>query len=78
MEFQNIYLGGAPSLSDEDVNSIDSAILGLDTALESEGALEVVPTETATGPTGETGEDHGNEDKGGSPPHGEANGHDED
>jgi hypothetical protein len=27
MEFQNIYLGGAPSWSDEDVNSIDAATL---------------------------------------------------
>jgi hypothetical protein len=59
-------------------DSIESAILDLGTALESEGALGVVPTEAANGPTGETGEDHGNEDKGGSPPYGEANGHDED
>jgi Protein kinase domain len=71
------------AVEDEEISptaadSIDSAILDLGTALESEGALEVVPTEAATGPTGEAGEDQGNEDKGGSPPHGEANGHDED
>ena len=64
----------APTAAD----SIDSAISDVAAALESEGALEVATTEAATGPTGETGEDHGNEDKGGSPPHGEANGHDED
>jgi tRNA A-37 threonylcarbamoyl transferase component Bud32 len=73
----------AKAVEDEEIaptaaDSIDSAILDLGTALEIEGALEVVPTEAATGPTGETGEEHGNEDKGGSPPHGEANGHDED
>ena len=71
------------AVEDEEISptaadSIDSAILDLGAALESEGALEVVPTEAATGPTGETGEEHGNEDKGGSPPYGEANGHDED
>jgi len=70
------------AVEDEEVSpmaadSIDSAILDLGTALESEGALEVVLTEAATGSMGETGEDQGNEDKGGSPPYGEANGHDE-
>jgi serine/threonine-protein kinase len=64
----------APTAAD----SIDSVISDLAAALESEGALEVVPTESPTGPTGETGTDEGNEDKGGSPPYGEANGHDED
>jgi len=59
-------------------DSIDSAIFDLGAALESEGALEVVPTEAPTGPTGETGKDEGNEDKSGSPPYGEANGHEED
>jgi hypothetical protein len=47
-------------------------------ALESEGALEVVPTEAPTGPTGATGEEQWNEDKSGSPPYGESDGHDED
>jgi hypothetical protein len=64
----------APTAAD----SIDSAISDLAAALESEGALEVAPTEAPTGPTGETSEEHGNEDKGGSPPYGEAQGHDED
>jgi hypothetical protein len=64
----------APTAAD----SIDSAISDLAAALESQGALEVAPTEAPTGPTGETSEEHGNEDKGGSPPYGEAQGHDED
>jgi hypothetical protein len=73
----------AKAVEDEEIaptaaDSIDSAISDLAAALESEGALEVVPTESPTGPTGETGTDEGNEDKGGSPPYGEANGHDED
>jgi len=71
------------AVEDEEISptaadSIDSAIFDLGAALESEGALEVVPTEAPTGPTGETGEEHGNEDKGGSPPYGDANGHEED
>ena len=71
------------AVEDEEISptaadSIDSAISGLVVALEGEGALEVVPTEAPTGATGETGEEHGNEDKGGSPPYGEAQGHDED
>ena len=71
------------AVEDEEISptaadSIDSAISGLAVALEGEGALEVAPTEAPTGPTSETGEEHGNEDKGGSPPYGEAQGHDED
>jgi hypothetical protein len=71
------------AVEDEEISptaadSIDSAILDLGSALESEGALEVVPTEVATGPTSETSQEHGDEDKGGSPPYGEAQGHDED
>jgi hypothetical protein len=65
-------------ISSTAADSIGAAIFDLGAALESEGALEVLPTETPTGPTGETGEEHGNEDKGGSPPYGDANGHEED
>jgi hypothetical protein len=70
------------AVEDEEISptaadSIDSAISDLAAALESEGALEVAPTEAPTGPTGETSEEHGDEDKCGSPPYGEAQGHDE-
>lgn len=71
------------AVEDEEISptaadSIDSAISDLLVALEGEGALEVVPTGALTGATGETSGQDGDEDKGGSPPHGEANGHDED
>ena len=57
-------------------NAVEAAIADLTAALQNEGALgEVVPTGTPTGPTEESG---GKEDKHGSPPYGEANGHDED
>ena len=60
----------APSAAD----AVDTAISDLVVALQNEGALgEVVPT----GPTAETG-GSGKEDKHGSPPYGEANGHDGD
>jgi len=65
-------------ISSAAADSIDSAISDLVVALEGEGALEVVPTGAPTGATGETSGQDGNEDKGGSAPHGEANGHDED
>jgi serine/threonine-protein kinase len=73
----------AKAVEDEEIaptaaDSIDSAISDVAAALESEGALEVATTEAPTGPTAETSGEHGNEDKGGSPPHGEANGHEED
>jgi serine/threonine-protein kinase len=55
-------------------NAVDTAISDLVVALQNHGALSDV---VSTGPTGETG-GSGNEDKHGSPPHGEANGHDED
>jgi len=63
----------APSAAD----AVQTAILDLAVALQNEGALgEVVPTSAPTGPTGD---EQGNEDQhGGSPPHGEANGHEED
>jgi eukaryotic-like serine/threonine-protein kinase len=59
-------------------DAVDSAISDLVVALQNEGALgEVAPT----GPSGESGgsgKEDGKEDKHGSPPYGEANGHDED
>jgi hypothetical protein len=59
----------APSAAD----AVDAAIAEMVVALQDEGVLgEVAPT----GPTGEEG-GSGNEDKHGSPPYGEANGHDE-
>jgi hypothetical protein len=69
----------AKAVEDEEISpaaadAVDRAISDLVVALENQGALgEVV----STGPTSETGES-GNEDKHGSPPNGEANGHDED
>jgi hypothetical protein len=60
----------APSAAE----AVDTAISDLVVALQNEGALGEV---ASTGPTGETG-GSGKEDKHGSPPHGEANGHDED
>ncbi|HET7308996.1 MAG TPA: protein kinase [Actinomycetota bacterium] len=60
----------APSAAD----AVESAISDLAAALQNEGALAEV---TPTGPTGETG-GSGKEDKHGSPPYGEANGHDGD
>jgi hypothetical protein len=57
-------------------NAVEAAIADLAAAVQNEDALgEVVPTEAPTGPTEESG---GKEDKHGSPPYGEANGHDED
>jgi len=65
-------------ISPKAADSIDSAISDLVVALDDEGALDVVATRAPTGATGEISEEHGNEDKGGSPPYGEAHGHDED
>jgi len=65
-------------ISSAAADSIDSAISDLVVTLEGEGALEVVPAGAPTGATGETSGQDGDEGKGGSPPHGEANGHDED
>jgi hypothetical protein len=58
----------APAAAD----AVDSAFIDLAAALQSEGVLGVVPT--ATGPTG----DEGGDGHGGSPPYGEAKGHEED
>jgi hypothetical protein len=69
----------AKAVEDEEIapsaaHAVDTAISDLAAALQSEGALaEVAPT----GPTGETG-GSGKEDKHGSPPYGEANGHEGD
>ena len=72
----------AKAVEDEEIapsaaNAVDTEISDLVVALQDEGVLgEIAPT----GPTGETGEtgETGKEDKHGSPPYGEANGHDED
>ena len=71
------------AIEDDEISSaaaetIDQAISDVVVALGGESALEVAPNGGPTGATGETSEEHGNEDKGGSPPYGEANGHDED
>ena len=58
------------------VDAVDSAIIDLAAALQSEGVLAVVPTSALTGPTGE--EDGDGDHHGGSPPYGEAKGHEED
>ena len=56
-------------------DAVNSAIIDLAAALQSEGVLGVVPSLTPTGPTGD---EQGSDEHGGSPPYGEANGHDED
>jgi hypothetical protein len=74
----------AKAVEDEEISpaaadAVDTAIVDLAAALQNEDALgEVVPTEAPTGPTEETSGGSGKEDKHGSPPYGEANGHDED
>jgi hypothetical protein len=74
----------AKAVEDEEIapsaaHAVDTAIFDLAVALQNEGALgDVIPSEAPTGPTGETSGGSGKEDKHGSPPHGEANGHDED
>jgi hypothetical protein len=59
-------------------DAVDKAISDLVVALQNEGALAVVPTSAPTGPTGESGDEQGSDKHGGSPPHGEAKGHEED
>jgi Protein kinase domain len=59
-------------IAPSDADAVDAAISDVVVALQDEGVLG----EVATGPTTETGET--GEDKHGPPPHGEANGHDED
>jgi hypothetical protein len=61
----------APDAAD----AVDSAISDIVVALQNEGALAAVPTSAPTGPAGD---EQGKEDKHGSPPYGDANGHDED
>jgi len=60
-----------PSAAD----AVDTAIIDLAAALQDEGVLGVVPSPTPTGPTGE---EDGDGDHSGSPPYGEAKGHEED
>ena len=55
-------------------NAVETSISDLAAALQDEGVLGVVPSSTPTGPTGEEGGD----EHGGSPPYGEAKGHEED
>jgi eukaryotic-like serine/threonine-protein kinase len=63
-------------IAPEAADAVDNAISDIVVALQDEGSLAVVPTSAPTGPTGD---EKGNEDQhGGSPPHGEANGHEED
>jgi eukaryotic-like serine/threonine-protein kinase len=63
-------------IAPEAADAVDNAISDIVVALQDEGALAVVPTSAPTGPTGD---EQGNEDQhGGSPPYGEANGHEGD
>jgi hypothetical protein len=63
-------------IAPEAADAVDNAIFDIVVALQDEGALAVVPTSAPTGPTGD---EQGNEDQhGGSPPYGEANGHEGD
>jgi hypothetical protein len=64
----------SPSAAD----AVDKAISDLVVAIQNEGALGADSTPTATGPTGSESGEHGSDEHGGSPPHGEANGHEED
>jgi serine/threonine-protein kinase len=59
-------------------NAVEASISDLVVALRDEGALAVVPTSSPTGPIGESGDQQGSDEHGGSPPHGEAKGHEED
>ena len=56
-------------------NAVETSISDLAAALQDEGGLGVVPSSTPTGPTGD---EQGGDEHGGSPPYGEANGHEED
>ena len=55
-------------------NAVETSISGLVVVLRNEGALAVVPT----GPTAEVGDEQANDKHSGSPPYGQANGHEED
>jgi eukaryotic-like serine/threonine-protein kinase len=59
-------------IAPEAADAVDNAISDIVVALQDEGALSGVPTSAPTG------DEQGSEDKHGSPPNGEANGHDED
>ena len=62
----------SPAAADE----VETSISDLAVALQND--LAVVPTSSPTGPTGESGDEQGSDKHGGSPPHGEAKGHEED
>jgi eukaryotic-like serine/threonine-protein kinase len=57
-------------------DAVETSISDLAVALQND--LAVVPTSAPTGPTGESGDEQGSDKHGGSPPHGEAKGHEED
>ena len=64
----------SPAAADE----VETSISDLVVSLQDEGALALAPTAAPTGPTGASGDEKGNDGHGGSPPYGEANGHEED
>src|SRR5215204_2726298 len=59
-------------------HEVETSISDLVVSLQDEGALALAPTAAPTGPTGASGDEKGNDGHGGSPPYGEANGHEED
>ena len=59
-------------------HEVETSISDLVVSLQNEGALALAPTAAPTGPTGASGDEKGNDGHGGSPPYGEANGHEED
>jgi len=68
----------AKAVEDEEIapeaaDGVENAIFDVVVALQNGGALAVAPTSAPTGPTGD---EQGN-DESGSPPYGDANGHDE-
>jgi hypothetical protein len=73
----------AKAVEDEEISpaaadQVETSISELVVALQDEGALAVDPTLTPTGPTGSGSGEQGSDEHGGSPPYGEANGHEED
>jgi Protein kinase domain/FIMAH domain len=64
----------SPAAADQVGTSISDLVV----ALQDEGALALAPTSAPTGPTGASDDEQGNDGHGGSPPYGEANGHEED
>ena len=73
----------AKAVEDEEISpaaadQVETSISDLMVALQKEGALGVDPTLTPTGPTSSGRGEQGSDEHGGSPPYGEANGHEED